>query len=213
MKPVLTLVLLLNCHFANAEFNLNSQNLKTVLEEKNSRVAAARLQASAASDRQGSFARSLFPKIGLFAAQESFKTGSREILDQPILGAEASINLFNGGRDWAQATVREKKAEQVRLQAVRIESEELAKLRILYWQALYLRDKMELMSSSIKLNESNLKSASRRISSGVATESDRIEFEMNSITVKQELDETRLKYEASIRDLAIVFIFLSVHLS
>jgi outer membrane protein TolC len=189
-------------HLALAAVELNSTNLRSVLDEKNSVVAAAKLQASAAKERQGFFARSLFPSIGLFGAQESFKTGSRDTIHQPFFGAEASINLFNGGRDWNESLVREKKADQKQLEAIRVQAEELEKLRVLYWQALYLRDKIELIKADIKVNESNLNSAIRRIRSGVATESDRIEFEMHAITVKQELDETRLKYEGNIRDIA-----------
>ena len=202
MKTALLLVLL-GCQ-ASAAIEINSESLRTLLEEKSSRVAAAKLQASAAKERQGYFARSLFPKIELHGAQESFRRGSRDTINQPFFGAEASINLFNGGRDWTQSVMREKKADQLQLQALRVQSEELEKLRILYWQALYLREKTELLKASNSINERNLASAARRIRSGVATESDRIEFEMHAITGKQELDETVLNYEASLRDMAVL---------
>ncbi|MCC2677828.1 MAG: exporter outer rane component [Pseudobdellovibrio sp.] len=204
MKLTLALVSLLSGSILFADVTVNSSNLKDLLEQKNSRIAAAKLQAEAANERKGYFARSFLPDIEIYGAQEDFKTGQHDRINQPAYGAEARLNLFNGGRDWAQADVREKRAEQLKFHSMRVQSEELEKSRIIYWEVLYLKEKIALQKSATEINERNFKAAVRRLNSGVGTESDRIEFEMHRIVLKQELEEANLQLNNRLRELAAI---------
>src|SRR5690349_11303783 len=79
--------------------NVTSENIKTLLEKKNTKVMAADLGTSAASERDGHLIRSFMPTIEVYGAEEAFKLGTQKTKNQPAYGAEARVNLFNGGRD------------------------------------------------------------------------------------------------------------------
>jgi len=204
MKQSFVFILFLFGPLVYAEVAVNSSNLKELLDQKSARIAAAKLQAEAANERKGYFFRSFLPDIEIYGAQEDFKSGTRDRMSQPLYGAEAKLNLFNGGRDWAQADVREKRAEQLKYHLMRVQSEELEKTRILYWEVLYLKEKIELQKAATEINERNFKAAVRRLNSGVGTESDRIEFEMHRIVLKQEFEEATLQLNNRLRELAAI---------
>lgn len=204
MKLLPAFGLLLLNSFAYADVTISSENLKELLDQKNARIAAAKLQAEAANERKGFFARSLLPNLEVYGAQEDFKSGNNDRISQPLYGAEATLNLFNGGRDWAESEIREKRSEQSKFQLLRVQAEELEKARVLYWGSLYQDEKIALLRSAIEINTKNLQVANRRLTSGVGTETDRIEFEMHSITLKQELEEAELHRKNGLRDLAIL---------
>jgi outer membrane protein TolC len=151
--------------------------------------------------------RSFLPSIELYGAQESFKIGKQDQKSQPLYGVEAKINIFNGGRDLLQSDIRDLQVQKKTFESARIESEVLEEVRNTYWEIIYYINKIELLNSAVKVNGDNLKSAQRRISSGVATESDRVEFEMKSVELNQELLESKLHLELKTRHIAVLLGF------
>lgn len=202
----LPLILFLVSSASLAE-EIHEDNLKTLLESRNARVAAAKMDIEAAAEREGSFARSFLPEIEVYGQQESFKKGRQDSKSQPAYGAQASLNLFNGGRDSLQSQVRSLETAKRSFQFRRIQSEELEKVRTLYWNILYTQARLELMHEMSRVNGQNLRAAQRRIASGVATESDRVEFEMKSVELTQEEAETTLKLSTYRRELALALGF------
>jgi outer membrane protein len=186
---------------------INSSLLKSLVETKNIRVEAAKLETEAALERKGSLLRSFLPSIELYGAQESFKIGKQDQKSQPLYGVEAKINIFNAGRDLLQSDIRDLQVQKKTFESARIESEVLEEVRNTYWEIIYFINKIELLNSTVKVNADNLKSAQRRISSGVATESDRVEFEMKSVDLSQELLESKLHLEIKIRHIAVLLGF------
>jgi outer membrane protein len=186
---------------------INSSLLKNLVETKNIRVEASKLETEAALERKGSLLRSFLPSIELYGAQESFKIGKQDQKSQPLYGVEAKINIFNGGRDLLQSDIRDLQVQKKTFESARIESEVLEEVRNTYWEIIYFINKIELLNSTVKVNADNLKSAQRRISSGVATESDRVEFEMKSVDLNQELLESKLHLEIKIRHIAVLLGF------
>ncbi|MCO5144322.1 MAG: TolC family protein [Oligoflexia bacterium] len=174
--------------------SLNSENIKSHLEAKNLKVAAAKYNAEAASEREGSFLRSFLPTAELSGEQELFKTAKPSTKNQAILNAEAKINIFNGGRDKLVEDTRLLETEKQKLNISRAISEEIEKARVLYWNILYLREKILLLKNAIKVNTQNLDSAIKRIRSGVATNSDRFEFEIQEVDLKRELTQVEAEY-------------------
>ncbi len=173
--------------------SVSSENIKSLLESKNGRISAARYEAEAAEERQGSLARSFLPSVELHGGTESFKTGNLARKTQPVYGGEARLNLFNSGRDKIESDLRNLEAEKRNYQAQRIQSEELEKARTIYWQIIYLREKQALLKATLELNGQNLSAAQRRIKSGVATDSDRFEFEMKAVDLKRELAQAEVQ--------------------
>lgn len=187
-----------------SSIDMTFDGLKGLLEKGNSKVGATRLEVEASKNRQGVLLRSFMPSVELYGAQESFKIGQQPQKNQPAYGAEMKVNVFNGGRDQLQSEVRDLTTAKKEIQLTRVFSEELQKARNLFWEIIYSQERIELIESTIKINGQNLASAEKRIRSGVATESDRFEFEMKSVDLKRDLDEAKLKLINQKKELAIV---------
>lgn len=196
-------VMILTAPLWAARVEITSENLKTLLENRNAVVASARLEAAAAAERRGSLARSFLPSLDLHAASESFKLGRSPQKSEPVYGVEARVNLFNGGRDRLEDEGRALERDRREFQTQRVTSEELEKARSAYWSLLFLREKMELIRASLEVNKQNLQSALRRIRSGVATDSDRFEFEMKDVELRQELATDEVQSAQKARALAL----------
>lgn len=197
--------LLLSVSRPHAEtLDVTFENLPQLLQARSAKLQAVELEKQAAEERKGSFGRSFLPSLELHAAQESFKTGSEPQKSQPGFGAEAKVNLFNGGRDRLEGQIRDLDAEKKSYQAQRVKAEELQRARSLFWEILYSQEHRTLLESMLQINEQNRQAAERRIRSGVATEADRMEFAMQAVDLKRKLAETKLKNEMQTRELALL---------
>lgn len=191
---------------ARAELRLvlKSQDLKTLVQAKNERVRAKGKELEGASMREGSLVRSFLPTAEVYAGQEQFKKGPLSSRSQPTYGAEVRLNLFNGGRDKLENDRRSIVSQRKRYEVAQTVAEELSKAREAYWRILYLRDYIELIKDARKSSAESLKAAERRIRSGVATVTDRVEFEMQDIDLKRELERAELEQKNQIRTLMVV---------
>lgn len=183
---------------------VSSENLKKLLEEKNSRIIAAKYEAQAAEDRRGYLTRSFLPSFELYAGQDQFRSGRDPVKSQPTYGAEARLNLFRGGRDALESENRDLDSEKRQVQAVRIAAEELEKTRALYWNLIYLKEKSGILNSALDVNKQNLGAAQRRIKSGVATDSDRFEFEMKDVELRQDIARMNLDLNNQSKQMTVV---------
>ena len=169
------------------------ENLNDLLIKGNAQLAASNSLLKAAENRKGSLARSFFPSLEVYGSNETFKIGENSSKSQPKYGAELQMNLYNGGKDSLESKRRELNHQKLSFHNQRVISEELLKARILYWEILYNQDLLKLTQEMKEISNQNTKQALRRIQSGVATNSDRFEFEMQSVEINQDLLETELK--------------------
>jgi len=198
------LLLVLSCAFAQSKMNLNSKDLKDLVETRNMRVKAKVEEHEGAVKREGYFARSFLPVAELHGAQEQFKKGPLPTKTQPTYGAEVRVNVFNGGRDRLEGKRRTLAAERKSYEGAHTVSTELGKARESYWHVIYLRDYIQLLKDARKNSSESLKAAERRIRSGVATETDRVEFQMQDIDLKRELERAELEQKNQIRSLMVL---------
>ncbi len=190
-----------------SQVSVRSNDIKTLVENRNERVQGKRKEVEAASTREGTLALSFLPTAELYAAQEKFKKGSLSAKTQPTYGAELRLNLFNGGRDSLENDRRALVAERKQQEGSQVIAQEVGKAREAYWRILYLRDYIDLLKDTRKNSANSLKAAERRIRSGVATESDRVEFEMQDIDLKRELEKSELEQKNHIRALTVLLGF------
>lgn len=183
--------------------DVSSESLKDILQSKNTRIQSAKLEHSASQERSGYLVRSFMPSIDIYGGQESFKTGTRPQRNQPSYGGEVSVNLYNGGRDLAESQIRDLDIERKNFQVMRVSSEELEKVRSSYWQSLFLKERLRITQGALEMNQQNLATAAKRIKSGVATDSDRFEFEMKSVDLKRELAELEVQLQNQLRLLKV----------
>lgn len=191
MRLILVLLLMPLATSAATE-KISAGDLKDLILKKNEKIQAKELERSAAASRQGRFARSFLPVIEIHGAQESFRKGTHESKQQPAYGAEARLNIFNGGRDRLDDARRDLIAERKGFEKDLTVAEELGKARELYWKIVYLHESGGLLKEARELNQGNLKSAVRRIRAGIATEADRVEFEMKDVDLKRDIEQTDL---------------------
>ncbi|MBC7420632.1 MAG: TolC family protein [Bdellovibrio sp.] len=196
MKPnyrILILTFLLSMIAEAETVEITFEALPNLLESRNPKVEASRALTEAAFSRTGYLGRSFLPSLTLLASQETFKIGQTTGRTQPMYGAELNMNVFNSGRDLIESQLRTLSAERKSVEHLRITSEELQKVRNLFWETLYIQEKIKLLDSTMKVNQKNLSTAVRRVRSGVATESDRVEFEMKAVDLNRDLSESQLK--------------------
>ncbi len=122
---------------------------------------------------------------------------------QAVYGIEAKLNLFNGGRDSLESDIRSLTTQKQTSRYARITSDELLKVRSLFWEIMYSQERLELLESLIKINDQNSQSALKRIRSGVATESDKMEFEIKAVDLKQDLEMAKLKLKVQTDELRL----------
>lgn len=183
---------------------IRASNLKDLLDAKNARVSAAKLELEAAKERTGILPRSFLPAVEIYGAQESFTTGNQAHQTQPAYGAELKMNLFNGGRDQIESEIRDLTKEKKAIEGQRVMMEELEKARLALWQILYIQAKLKLLATTIEINSQNLAAALKRIKSGIATDSDRFEFEMKNVDLKREMAALNMELSHQRRMLALL---------
>ncbi len=179
--------------FATERIEMTYGGLQKMLETRSARIAASKVETEAAKSRTGYLTRSFLPSLSLQAAQENFKVGRGVEKTQPLYGAELNLNIYNAGRDSNESKLRDLNLEKKTVEQQRVTSEELQKVRNLFWDILFTQEKLKLLESTIKINGQNLGSADRRVRNGVATESDRVEFEMKAVELKRELSEAQFE--------------------
>lgn len=195
-----------NKAFAN---EVTYENLKSLVEKQNLNVEANSLDIKASEAQEGRLLRSFTPQIEVFAAQESFKEGTKAEQSQPTYGAEAKINILNGGKNLYDGRLRETQTNIKRFKYQSALAEELKSARETYWRYIYTQESIKLINEMIEVNNKSLKSAQQRINAGVATQSDRYEFELKAIDLKQELKEVMLSSDNLKRQIKLLLNFSS----
>ena len=105
---------------AAGEEVVTATKLRQLLEQKNAVVAASRMEASAANQREGVLSRSFIPSIQLQGGQENSKLGSEKWHSNSVYGVEANFNLYNGGRDEIKNKISSLEASRKSAQVKRI---------------------------------------------------------------------------------------------
>jgi outer membrane protein len=174
---------------------VTAAKLRQLLEKNNAFVVASRLELEASSHREGVFKRSFLPSIQIYGGHERLRFGSEKGPSDAVYGVDASVNLYNGGRDLLKNEMASLEVSRKSVQIKRVTAQELDQARTLYWQVISLKEEAALLKMASKINNQNLTSAVKRIRSGVAANSDRFEFEMKEADLRRELSKIELKFK------------------
>lgn len=186
---------------------LRFEDLPDLIRSGNRHVQAATLLKESAESRTGYLARSYLPHISATGGYETFKTGPYPQTTQPYSVVEANLNLFRGGRDLNEDRYRKGIYRSSNALSEKAYLDELAQARKSYWDLVFQREMLALLRDGLAQNDKNLAAANRRIRSGVATETDRIEFELNQVELDQDLKRAQLAESASKRTLNVLLGF------
>lgn len=208
MRSILVLTLMLGVRatvaVAAEPVAVSFDELPKIVGQKNQHVRGAELFLKAAESQTGHLTRSYLPSLEAYAGGERFETGDFAVTSQPYGGVETRVNLFRGGRDLLEERAREAqvRASQASFRAAYID--ELTKAREAFWQLVYQREMVRLLTEALAENARNLAAANKRIGSGLATETDRIEFEMYRVQLEQDLARATLGSANSQRTLNVL---------
>lgn len=168
------------------------EDLAVLVQKKNQHVEGAKFRLSAAEQRTGHIARSYLPVLDAQLGGERFNTGPFATQSQPFGSVEARWNLFRGGRDLLEERSRRAgvRASEAAYQQAYLE--ELSKARRAYWDLVYQRELLLMYREALNRTEQNLAAANKRVVAGLATETDRLEFEMYRTQLEQEIARVTL---------------------
>lgn len=172
---------------------VKAEDLRALIESGNQNYAARLGELKAAREREGSLRRSFIPNVHIFAAQERFRHGDSAEKTEPTYGARISLPIYRGGLDRLEDRLLNKKRENLENELKLQRIEFLSEARELFWQIRFNQEKKLALENSLKMNEAHRTAAERRIRSGVATQSDRLEFEMRGVELKQEKEQTEFQ--------------------
>lgn len=173
---------------AQEAVELKFEDLPRFVAEKNQAVTGADRLIEAARARTGYLGRSYLPTVGMEAGGERFQTSHYGYQAQPYGHLEARLNLYRGGRDGLNGGVMERQVELASSEARKVLAAELAAARKTYWQLVSQRETAKVVAEAMAENEKLLEVANRRINRGLATETDRLEFEIHRSQLKEELE-------------------------
>jgi outer membrane protein len=178
---------------AQETLQLDSLKLKDLLIKSNGDVAAAKTQQDAMEKRDGLLMRKFLPSLTLEGGVEKFSTGYYDDLNQSFGSALVNLNLFNGGRDFNASKIIDSTVQITQTEYDQALIDGLLKLRTVYWEYLYEKEVVNILSMATEMNDKNLSSARLRIKNGIATRTDELEFRQNSLQVEQDLQRASME--------------------
>lgn len=163
-------------------------DLPGLVAGRNRAVSGAERMVDATRSRVGRLRRSFLPSLGAEAGTESFETGGYAGRTQPYGYLEARFNLYRGGRDRLAEEGLGVRQTAASAAAGGVLAAELAAARGLFWRLVSSREAVKLYEEALRQNGRLLETAKRRISRGLATETDRLEFEINGSQLQEEAE-------------------------
>ncbi len=183
---------------------LSFSELPKLIRERNDHTKAAEMNVEASRAREGHLGRSYLPQLEANAGVEHFRTGSLPAPSQPFGEVTAKVNIFRGGRDGLEDSIRQQRTELSQAEADSVYWSELTKARRFYWTLVYQREMEVFINEAIQRNQDTLASTRKRLSAGLGTETDRIEFEIQKTNLEQDLARVQLEKKNSERNLNVL---------
>lgn len=200
---LILLLALSNTVFAT-EISLQYQDLRKLFEENNKEIKGDSYYIDAQKQRTGFLTRSYLPKVSGNAGKEKFTTGPYASVSQTYGEIVARVNLYNGGKDSIEEDKREYNLKLSRVHYEQTLFERLFQLRQLYWTTVAAKEQLANFNLALKMNEDNQRSANIRISGGIATQTDRIEFEQNRLELLQLVQKQEIELANAERELKAI---------
>ena len=188
-------ILLFSSSFVFSQTVVKEEHLSELMQA-NPDLLSLQERLKSAEKLKGSLTRSFLPTLTASYGRERYTTGPYYWVNQPYGGVEARINVFNSGKDHIENKKREAQAEIAKIDVSVSSSAMMAELRKGLSHFAYLKEVQKIYLLARDLNESNLKSAQKRINAGLATNTDVLDFRQQKIKLEQELSS--IDYEVGV---------------
>ena len=199
MKTLLFSFLFLSS--AYAEMTVTEEMLTQHVNE-NPIVSSFQERLTAAEKLKGSLNRSFLPKVLLSYGKEKYSVGPYDNVIQPSGGIEASINVFNSGKDFIESERRNREANIADIDSSLSRASISVEVRKAMSQFAFLEELKIVLLEALEVNEKNIKGASRRVGAGLATNTDILDFKQQKVMLNQELENLEYDKEVVLRLIA-----------
>lgn len=141
----------------------------------------------AAEARRGGLKRSFLPTLTARAGRESFTLGPGGRRTQNYATLEASVNVYNGGRDEYLDRAREASYAAGVADSEDVRRNVLARTRELWNAWRHHHEAVKILRETLKVNQDHLRAADKRVRAGLTTEADTLDFRQYALELEQEL--------------------------
>ena len=189
-------------NIAQAEI-VTYNDLPRLVRTKNRLVQASTANAAAMEVRSSYLSQSFLPKISATTGTQLLETKS--LTSHPIQAyrIESYVNVYNGGRDELEEKIRDTIYQAATIEISRDLTQQLLVARQIYWRILSIQELIDLQQQALVRNIQHIKAAKQRISAGVATRSDLLQFELQGTALNQDLKRTMLDLDIAKNQLTI----------
>jgi outer membrane protein TolC len=157
---------------------LDFLTLPQQVESSNLQVQSAATRVLAAQAREGYLFRNSLPQLGLTGGFERYKKGRTESDNNPYGGVEATLNLYNGGRDSLEDQRRLNQREAAAAEAQLTVRDQLLAARLAYIEGDLLTKLGTLLNQEQEMQRTHRSAAQKRIQAGLSTAADRLDFDL-----------------------------------
>lgn len=177
--------------FTSFEAHSNDNVLFDQVVKKNLAIQSFGKTIESEEVRRGHLGRSFLPTLFLDLGQERFQTGKYPTRTEPYGFLEARFNLFRGGRDKIESNIRDLQAKIATFNKDVATRDELNKVRKLQYQIIYNNELIAILEKEVEDNANIKAQAIRRARSGVATQTDSLEFTIYQSELEESLESLR----------------------
>ena len=174
-------------------------DLPTQILTKNGSVQTHMAYRDAAQSKTGYLERSFWPHMSLSLGGEYGEETKRE--KPPYAAFDVSVNLYRGGRDVLEETVRNQQVQQRHTDVYRIYLSELAAAQDAYWQIVAISETLRHYEDSRHRIRQATNAAKYRLSRGLTTPTDVLEFERQDDLISEKIQA--LKQDKKERSMAL----------
>lgn len=185
------------------EVAISFSDLSRLVGEKNENIKASRIMVESSDARTGHLIRSFLPHVSASLGNEKFESTRLENQQENFWRVGAQMNLYRGGRDKFEERARESQLELSKVNSGLSSAKELKKAQDAYWEIVSVIKLIEFRTMELKQNDENIRAAARRAGAGVATNADRLQFEMNKAALEQAIAELNLDLDYAKSRLAV----------
>lgn len=203
--PIIFILLFVISNLSWSEtIKLDEKDLPELVENRNGNILGSKAIIQASQAELGYFKRSFLPRFQInLGSEQTDGTPANQVTNSyGYMSSTAMLNLFNGGRDSLVEKSRSANVERAQAEFEDSKFGTLTEVRTLYWQMIYQKEVINILESSLKLNEQNLESALKKMRSNLATKTDEIDFNQTKIQLDQDLRRSKILLANHMREMA-----------
>lgn len=202
-KSVLLCILVSFSGTVFGQQTLTLEQAKQIAVQRNAGLAAIKERAEAARARQGRAESGFYPKVETKLGSEQ-GVGDEEQRASSFGYLAAIWNVYRGGQDVAAVKMAGLQAKRAQLE---YDSERLAvenDVERVFSNLLFLRDVAKIKERFVQINSEQQKLAKQVVARGGGSQSDVVEFDLRSATLKSELAQIEQDYRGFLARLKVL---------